>query len=314
MAKYNKARQNLIDMYIKSLEEDEIPFEKMWMTKQPINAISNKKYRGVNNLILSFVSSERNYKDNRWCTYNQIKSHNWKFKGDVKGQGVCIEYWTKYNIKDKKIYSLSEYEKVIKNNPEAEKDFRIIIKNAVVFNADLIDGISKQVENDDEEKIKTSDFIDNIINNLGVIYIEKGDMAYYVPATDEVVIPPSYTFKNEYAYYATQLHELAHSTGNKNRLNRQIENSFGSLEYAKEELRAEISSSFLMQKLGLEYDERHLKNHKAYIQNWIKIIKDKPSELFKAISDADKIVDYLEEHSVKKEYQIEQNNDNGMEL
>ena len=55
-----------------------------------------------------------------------------------------------------------------------------------------------------------------------------------------------------------------------------------------------------MQKLGLEYDEKHLKNHKAYIQSWIDILKDKPNELFKAISDADKIVDYMEEKSLIK--------------
>ena len=69
-----------------------------------------------------------------------------------------------------------------------------------------------------------------------------------------------------------------------------------------------------MQKLGLEYDERHLKNHKAYIQNWIEIIKDKPFELFKAISDADKIVDYLEEKGMEKELKRDQNNDIEMEM
>ena len=55
-----------------------------------------------------------------------------------------------------------------------------------------------------------------------------------------------------------------------------------------------------MQKLCLEYDENHLNNHKAYIQNWIDILKDKPNELFKAISEADKIVDYMEERSLIK--------------
>ena len=315
MANYSKTRQNLIDMYVKSLEEEVIPWEQMWMTKQPINAISNKKYKGINNLVLSFISSERKYKDNRWCTYSQIKKHNWKFKDNAKGQGVCVEYWSKYNIKDRKTYSFKEYEKIIKDNPELEEDFRIITKTTVVFNGDLIDGIPKQKENNNEkEEIKTSDFIDNIIKNLGVVYKEEGDSAYYNPSTDEVIIPPSKTFKNEYSYYATQLHELSHSTGNEKRLNRQIKNFFGTPDYAKEELRAEISSSFLMQKLGLEYDERHLKNHKAYIQNWIEIIKDKPSELFKAISDADKIVDYLEEKGMEKELKRDQNNDIEMEM
>ena len=74
--------------------------------------------------------------------------------------------------------------------------------------------------------------------------------------------------------------------------------------YAKEELRAEIGSSFLMQKLGLEYDERHLNNHKAYVRGWLDIIKNKPQELFLAISDANKIVSYLEDKSLSKEQNI----------
>ena len=65
----NKARQTLIDMYVKSLEEGEIPWEKMWTTKQPRNAITNRKYRGINNLALSFIAIKRGYKDTRWCTY-----------------------------------------------------------------------------------------------------------------------------------------------------------------------------------------------------------------------------------------------------
>lgn len=79
---------------------------------------------------------------------------------------------------------------------------------------------------------------------------------------------------------------------------------FRSEAYAKEELRAEIGSSFLMQKLGLEYDERHLNNHKAYVRGWLDIIKNKPQELFLAISDANKIVSYLEDKSLSKEQNI----------
>lgn len=284
-------------MYLKSLEEEVIPWQKMWTTVQPKNLITNKKYNGINNLILSFIASERGYKDNRWCTFNQMKQKNWKFKNNANGQGVCVEYWSAYNYKEKKKYSLNEYLDALKTNPEIKDDFRFITKCTTVFNGDLIDGIPKDKIEDLENEIKTSDYISNIIKNIGVNYIEDGPNAYYTPLTDTVVIPLSSCFKNEYAYYSTQLHELAHSTGHSSRLKRNIENDFGTESYAKEELRAEISSSFLMQELGLEYDEKHLDNHKAYIQSWIKILKDKPTELFKAISDSQKIVEYLEENS-----------------
>lgn len=299
MGSYYKARDELVKMYIKSLEEGIIPWEKMWQTSIPENGITGKKYRGVNNLILSYVTLKRGYKDNRWCTYIQISKNKWKLK-DAKGQGVCIEYVGMKNKKDNKLYSFDEYKKIINKFPEKESEFLIRRYNYTVFNADLIEGIEKN-NNTNKERIINNDYISNIIKNINVKYQEKGEEAYYDLLADKVVIPPSNTFKNTYAYYSTQLHEIAHATGHNTRLNRNMDGEFKSEAYAKEELRAEISSSFLMQKLGLEYDERHLNNHKAYVRGWLDIIKDKPQELFLAISDANKIVSYIEDKSLSKE-------------
>lgn len=301
MANYNKARDELIKMYINSLEEGKIPWEKMWKTNIPESGITGKKYKGINNLILSFITVQRGYTDNRWCTFNQISRNKWKLK-DAKGKGITVEYVGMQNKKDKKIYTFEEYKKIIKNSPELKNDFYIRKFNYTVFNANHIEGIEPQKEND--EKIINSEYINNIINNINVKYEEKGEEAYYDPIEDKVVIPTSNTFENAYAYYATQLHELAHSTGHKSRLDRDLIGNFKSEEYAKEELRAEISSSFLMQELELEYDEKHLKNHKAYVRGWLDIIKNKPQELFKAISDANKITSYLEEKSCIKEKEV----------
>ena len=301
MSNYFKARDELVKMYINSLEEGIIPWEKMWKTNIPENGITGKKYRGINNLILSYVALQRGYKDNRWCTYLQISKNKWKLK-DAKGQGVCIEYAGRKNKKNNKVYTFEEYKKIINEFPEKESEFSMRRYNYTVFNADLIEGIEKN--NDNIEKIISNDYISNIIKNINVKYQEKGDEAYYNLLADEVVIPPSNTFKNTYAYYSTQLHELAHATGHDTRLNRDMSGEFKSEAYAKEELRAEISSSFLMQKLGLEYDERHLTNHKAYVKGWLEIIKDKPQELFLAISDANKIVAYIEDKSLSKEKNI----------
>lgn len=301
MSSYFKARDELVKMYINSLEEGIIPWEKMWQTNIPENGITGKKYRGINNLILSYVALQRGYKDNRWCTYLQISKNKWKLK-DAKGQGVCIEYAGMKNKKNNKVYTFEEYKKIINEFPEKESEFSIRRYNYTVFNADLIEGIEKN--NDNVDKIISNDYISNIIKNIDVKYQEKGDEAYYNLIADEVVIPPSNTFKNTYAYYSTQLHEIAHATGHNTRLNRDMSGEFKSEAYAKEELRAEISSSFLMQKLGLEYDERHLTNHKAYVKGWLEIIKNKPQELFLAISDANKIVSYIEEKSLSKEQNI----------
>ena len=296
---YNKARDNLIKMYLDSLEENKIPWEQPWTNDVPRNAVSNYKYNGINNLILSYVANKRGYKDNRWCTYDQKQKKHWYFKENAKGQGVWIEFWSKYNIKTKKTISFSEYEKIIAESPELAADYKTISKNCLVFNADLIANIPKQEIK--FEKINHSEIIDNIIDNLNVSYKEEGNEAYYNPINDEIHVPKSSQFKDEYSFYATQLHELSHATGHPNRLNRDVVNTFGSEEYAKEELRAEISSSFMMQKLKLNYDENHYNEHKSYIRNWIDILKNQPSELFKAIKDADQIVNYIEEQSLRKD-------------
>ena len=124
MSSYFKARDELVKMYVKSLEEGKIPWEKMWQTSIPENGITGKKYKGINNLILSYVALQRGYKDARWCTYIQIKKNKWKLK-DAKGQGVCIEYVGMKNKKDNKLYSFEEYKKIINDFPEKENEFSI---------------------------------------------------------------------------------------------------------------------------------------------------------------------------------------------
>lgn len=296
----SKTRKELVDMYIKCLEEDTIPWKQMWKTSIPENPISKIKYKGVNNLYLSFISQKRNYQDNRWVTYKQIIKNNWKFVKNAKGQGVPVEYWAMKNKVDKKIYKFEDYQKIISDNPDKEKDFRLSRMSYIVFNGDLIDGLIK-TRKEVKKDIISNDYIQNIIKNINVKYKEAGNESVYYPLADEIVLPPSNSFETSNAYYATQLHELAHSTGHKSRLNRDIISDFGTPDYAREELRAEISSSFLMQKFGLEEDTRHLDNHKGYVQNWLQILKNDPQELFEAISESNQIVDYLEDNSITKE-------------
>lgn len=313
MGKIPKTREDLIKMYIQSLEEGDIPWEKMWNTSLPENGVSGIKYKGINNLYLSFIAQKRGYKDNRWITYNQMVKKKWNFIQPAKGQGVSVEWWAMKEIKTNKIISFEEYNKIIEKDPELEKKFKMSKMNYIVYNGDLVDGLVKS-KSDVKKEIISNDYIKNIISNIGVNYQEKGDEAYYNPIKDEVVIPPSNTFKTDNSYYATQLHELAHSTGHESRLSRNLKDSFGTEGYAKEELRAEISSSFLMQKFHLEEDEKHLTNHKGYVKNWLEILKNNPKELFNAISDSNKIVDYLEENSISKNKDINNELEEEMEV
>lgn len=109
-------------------------------------------------------------------------------------------------------------------------------------------------------------------------------------------------------FYSTALHELGHSTGHESRLNRNIENLFGTPDYALEELRAEIASMFIEQDLEIQVDAEHKRNNSAYIAAWKKEIKDNPNALFTAITDADKIAKYvsLKVQQKKNQEQAEQ--------
>lgn len=303
--KLNKARELLIQKYIDSLKQNKLPWEKGWHMDLPRNAISKTQYRGVNSLLLSFIAEEKGYKGNRWCTFNQIADRDGKYHPNQKwhlkkgSQSVPIEYWYVYNIKERKKYTFSEYQKVVNECSEREKEFRLASRVYLVFNEDCIEGLPK--ENISEKmQLEKSEVIDKLILNMGVNYEEQGSKAFYRISDDTVVIPPMEQFKSDYHYYATQLHELCHATGHLSRLNRKFGFSFGSEEYAKEELRAEISSSFLMQEFDLEYDDSHIDNHAAYIQSWIKVLKNDPNELFRAIQDSNKIVEYVEEKSELK--------------
>lgn len=294
----SKTREQLIKMYLEALRENQIPWRERWYSDLNKNGVTNTEYRGVNQLILSYVAYKEKYEDNRWLTYKQIKENNYKIT-NAKGKGVPIEFWSVYDIKNKIRLDFSTYEKIIEKIPERKKDFKVFCNTTYVFNASLIEGI-KPNEKNNRNTIPTNIYFKRLISKLHIEYIEEGNKAYYIPSKDTIVLPPSSKFFDKYSYYATQLHELSHATGHSNRLNRNL-NIQNKKDYAREELIAEISSSFLMQKLNVKVNEDDYNNHKSYIQSWIQLLENKSNELFKAIGEANKICDYLDSKVKNKE-------------
>lgn len=292
-----KTKEELIKMYLESLEENKIPWRQRWNSSLNKNGITNTTYNGINQLLLSYVSYKEHYEDNRWFTYVQIKDKGYKLKNS-KGKGVPIEFWSVYDTKSKKKISFEEYNKIINSNPELKEQYKTFCNVTYVFNGSLVEGI-KEIDKNQNNNIQVNSYINKIINKLKVNYKEEGDKAFYNVKDDQVVLPESNKFFDKYSYYATQLHELCHSTRHESRLNRfEIKDK---QDYAREELIAEISSSFLMQKLDINPKSEDYNNHKAYIQSWIQILKDKPNELFKAINEANKVCNYIEEKIKVKE-------------
>ena len=304
MAGNTKMREEMVREFIKCLSEETIPWHMAWSTDRPVNAVTNTRYRGINKMWLSFIQKMEGWGDPRWCTFKQASNKGWKI---IKGsKGTPVEFWSLYDTQKKKKISYAEARELEENLTPEEYDKRIRLVSRVysVFNAEQIDGISKyEAKKYDLDTERIMHIRDNLINNMNVGYSEEGDKAFYNPKHDRIVIPEMDRFETEYDYMATLFHEAGHATGHESRFNRQIANMFGSPEYAKEELRAEISSAFTAQAVGITYEQNsHMENHKAYIQSWISALKNNPNELFLAIKDAEKISDYLiEKAEVEKE-------------
>ena len=181
-----------------------------------------------------------------------------------------------------------------------------------VFNIEQCDGLDPQklvALADPGEKIDThtrGEFLIASMRADGVGFKEGADGACYVPSTDSIRLPSRDRFVSQEAYYATALHEIGHSTGAAHRLNRDGivgAHAFKSEGYAREELRAEFASAFLAAETGIapvapsstassaetDFDNQH----KAYLQNWAKVLKSDKNEIFRAAKEASEAADYV---------------------
>ena len=173
-------------------------------------------------------------------------------------------------------------------------------------NAEQIEGIPP-LELRKVNEIEVNQRAEELLTASGADITHKiGNRAYYSPINDHIVLPLKEQFKSAEHYYSTALHELGHWTGHESRLNRELLNTFGSPDYAREELRAEISSMMVSQELGIRHDPT---NHVAYTQHWIKALEDNPKEILYAARDAQKIFEHVmqydREYSQKQEAEQE---------
>lgn len=280
-------RKKLAQQFIDALEEQELDWKKEWegTSNIPKNATTNKAYSGINRFNLMLIGMARNTKDPRWATFKQIQDNGWKLKKGSKG--AQIEYWMPYDVVDKKALSWQDFRN--QNLSFSDKRYMLTAKYFHVFNAEDIDNIPELTQNINPT-VEQDVLIDKLQKNMDIkIYNDGGDRAFYRPSEDAIHLPAKESFHSTYDYNSTALHELAHSTGASHRLNRDMKTS-----YAREELVAEITSAFSSVNLQASQSQEHINNHKAYVQSWIQMIKDKPETLMSAISDAQKAAEYMD--------------------
>lgn len=259
------------------------PWVKPWGANQarglPVNALTGRAYRGCNVMLLLATP----FHSRGWLTFKQVSSIGGKVKKGAKASDIFF-------------FTTVEVEKEDRTTGEKVKVDVPCLKNFKVFNLEQCElpedaPLKYRPENTDTMPIDENPVFDvcEQLLNLAVWY-ENNTKAYYIPSRDEIHLPNRRTFSSLSGFWGTAMHELSHWTGHESRLNRDMGKSFGSQKYAREELVAEVSSWLLAVTLGTPHEPQ---NNAAYLASWVKDFKDKPRELYRAISQAQKVVDYL---------------------
>lgn len=277
MLSQNEIRQSITNALIQSLSEGRIPWRKPWVSiggpRMATNFVTNRRYNGVNTIITMMAETKNNWPVSYWATFNQFRSIGCRIRKGAKA--TTIVYWSqiKKTVEDK-------------NGDSVEKTIPYL-KTWNIFNVAQAEGEAIEKFHAQPE-LKTFD-VDRTEFDATVAAsearIDHGhELAAYLPLEDRIILPDLGRFDSWSDYAATTLHELAHWSQPKHRLN--IEGT-----YPEMELYAEVTSSYLMAALGIPHADE-MRNSKAYIQSWVSRLSDAKA-IFKASSLASKAADYI---------------------
>lgn len=236
---------------------------KPWKDMFPTRS-NGELYTGINYLTLMNTMRKHAYKSPVFMTFNQVKAMGGHVNKGEKGHIV--------------VYA-SMFEK---ENDKGDIDRIPFLKHYTVFNMDQTSGIDMDIL--ESEKIDI-DFVKAHDINL----VHGGNSAFYSPSKDFIQMPLLETFVTKNAYTATLCHEAIHWTGHESRLNRDFSGRFGDAAYAFEELIAEIGSAMLCHSLGIE----NINQNAAYVNSWIKVLKNDKKAIFKAATESTKAHKFL---------------------
>ena len=290
--------QKFADQIVEQIRQGNAPWQKPWKPGEeylPKNLSSGKEYRGGNSIYLSVAQSAKGYSDNRWGTYKQIQAAGGHVRKGERGTRIL-------SFQDHRQVAVTDKAGKPVHDAEGNKVYRYerlnhpMVRQYTVFNADQADGLKLPERTSQQPEWKAHDNAEAVIRASGVrINHVAGDRAFYNLNSDQITLPERGQFPSANHYYQTALHELGHATGHESRLNRQslqegVKAGFGSEAYAKEELRAEISSMMTGQRVGVGHDPSR---GAAYVESWLKALKDDPREIYRASSEAQKMSDHL---------------------
>ena len=274
------------DQVIAALEAGTLPWRKPWDPDKavgpamPRNATTGVRYRGVNVLTLGMSSLAFRSGDPRWATYRQAQERGWQVR---KGERATTAYFYK-RLEVRDGTDAADGGDAVRRIP--------MLRSFSLFHSSQIEGVPDYVPPTvTEAPWRAPEATGIIVANSGAVVRVGGDRAFYSPVTDHIQMPPMAAFHSATGWSNTIVHELAHWSGGESRLNRDLRNRFGSHDYAREELRAEISSAMVGAELGLP--DQDLPNTAAYVADWIARLRSDRKEVFRAAAEAQRIADYL---------------------
>lgn len=277
--------QIVTNKIVAQLEAGANPFKQPWVARNggsfvPTNYTTGKSYTGIN-VILCWLAG---FQDQRYLTYKQAQAIGAQVRGG--SQGTTLYYADNFVPKKDRL-AAAPGEKV---RPV------FFLKAFTVFNVSQIDGLPAEIApvaapvvTPDEAASAVIEASQKIVNDFGIEIRHGGDSAYYAPSLDIIALPALDAFDTALDYYRTAFHELAHATGHKSRLDRNLTGSTSKESFAREELVAEVAASFVSASVGIE----HCPRHADYLASWIKVLKEDKHAIFRAASAATKAADWV---------------------
>lgn len=266
---------------IEQLEKGQIPWERPWtgVRSGAFNRVSKKSYSLLNQILLKH--------DGEYASFKQWQELGGKVRKGEKSE--IVVFWKWLEVAETK----EDGEIEIKNIP--------YLKYINVFHISQVDGV-EPLPKEELNEIEPIEHAEKVLadywerESIRVEHTASNE-AYYSPNRDLIHLPLFEQFKTASEYYSNAFHESVHSTMKANRCNREEERkgklvAFGSEDYSKEELVADIGSASLMNIIGIETNHS-FRNSTAYIQSWIKVLKNDVKFIVSASSRAEKAVDYI---------------------
>ena len=292
------------DRIIEQMEQGIIPWQKPWISNsKAISHATGKPYSLLNQLMLG--------RPGEYLTFKQCQAAGGKVRKGEKASMVVFWKWIEQEDEEthdsegaplgatsgEAIYPQPRSCDAKRGSRSKEVPF---LRYYNVFHIDQCEGVNAKYTTEAafpdgaDTLAAAQDIIYDYLSREGVkLSHEEGDRAFYRPSTDEVILPIRKQIMSTAEYYSTVFHELTHSTGHSSRLNRLTRPSFfGTEDYSKEELVAEIGAATLVNHVGLETGSS-FRNSAAYIQNWLGVLKGDKRFIVSAAGRAEKAVSLI---------------------